>query len=234
MTKPQQPEIARSGRGEVDPSAAKTRRGGPTDSTPPAGAVPEENLPGHHPDHDQDKPEGPPPRPRARRAAATATATKTRPQQVEGEATATIADLGSARRRRPDVNERFRFQFEPRVSPLSFVLGITPMTAHAHVRDGQFHVHFGPWRMCTSLDNIEGAEVTGPYRWLKVAGPPHISLKDRGLTMATSTEQGVCVRFREPVAALLPKGLLKHPALTVTVEDAERLAQVLNQAARGT
>jgi hypothetical protein len=57
MTKPQQPEIARSGRSEVDPGAVKTRHGGPTDSTGPVGAVPEDNQPGHHPEHEQDKPE---------------------------------------------------------------------------------------------------------------------------------------------------------------------------------
>jgi hypothetical protein len=60
MTTPQQPELARSRRSAADPASAKSRAG----ARPPAGAsrapVPEENLPGHHPEHDQDKPEGPP------------------------------------------------------------------------------------------------------------------------------------------------------------------------------
>lgn len=58
MTKPQQPELARSGRGEVDPAAAKTRH---ADGPPPVsgnpGPVPEHNRPGHHPEREQDKPD---------------------------------------------------------------------------------------------------------------------------------------------------------------------------------
>lgn len=61
MSKPQQPELARSGRGATDPHAVKTEL-----TAPPQGAgerelggpVPADNLPGHHPEHDQDKPDG--------------------------------------------------------------------------------------------------------------------------------------------------------------------------------
>ncbi|HZU79077.1 MAG TPA: hypothetical protein VE991_04110 [Acidimicrobiales bacterium] len=60
MSKPQQPEMERHGLGEVDPSAAKTRHGGPTDERGNTGPVPEANRPGHHPEHEQDKPERPP------------------------------------------------------------------------------------------------------------------------------------------------------------------------------
>jgi len=60
MTKPQQPEIRRSGRGATDDDAAKAKA---TGSAPPpegnAGPVPEANLPGHHPDEEQDKPAPP-------------------------------------------------------------------------------------------------------------------------------------------------------------------------------
>ena len=61
MSKPQQPEAARSGRGATDPAAIKselsapTRRSGPEDD---AGPVPAENRPGHRPDEEQDKPSG--------------------------------------------------------------------------------------------------------------------------------------------------------------------------------
>jgi hypothetical protein len=228
VTKPQQPEIARSGRSEVDPAAVKTRHGGPTDATPPTGPVPEDNLPGHHPDQEQDKPAGPPPRPRARRATgtaaatrATATATKTA-DRVEGQATATITDLTTASAaEKPAAKGSFRFHFEPRVGPFAYALGITPWTTGVEVADDELRVRFGALNLKTPLDNIVGAEITGPYRFFKVAGPPHLSLADRGLTLATSTKQGVCVRFRKPV------GLLRHPGLTVTVEDADRLVELL-------
>jgi len=61
MTTPQQPELARSRRSEADPASAKARTGGPTTEKGRLGPVPEDNLPGHHPQHEQDKPEGPPP-----------------------------------------------------------------------------------------------------------------------------------------------------------------------------
>jgi hypothetical protein len=93
-------------------------------------------------------------------------------------------------------------------------------------------VAFGPWEVVTPLTNVADAEVTGPYFWLKVIGPAHLSMRDRGLTFATNDRQGVCIRFREPVPGALPLPWLRHPALTITVEDAERLAEVLGEAAQ--
>lgn len=59
MANPQQPELARSRKTDLDPDRIGTelesrktpRSGGPT------GPVPAENQPGHHPDRDQDKPD---------------------------------------------------------------------------------------------------------------------------------------------------------------------------------
>ena len=56
MSNPQQPEIRRSGRGEVVEDAVKSRHGGPTDESGDSGPVPEDNQPGHHPQSEQDKP----------------------------------------------------------------------------------------------------------------------------------------------------------------------------------
>lgn len=205
MTKPQQTELARSGRGEVDPAAVKTRRGGPTDETAPVGAIPEDNLPGHRPEHDQDKPEGPPPKPRPR-----------------------AIDLTDDRRQQQaEVNESFDFDFEARMRPFSLAFGVAPWTTGVDVADGELRVRFGPWSVRTPLDNIDGAEVTGPYSFVKVAGPARLSFADGGATFATSTRKGVCIRFKKPVTALAPGGLLKHPALTVTVTDPEALAAAL-------
>src|SRR4051794_13464468 len=57
MAKPQQPELHRSGKGATDPASAKSHidTGGP-DTDAGTGPIPEDNLPGHHPDHEQDKP----------------------------------------------------------------------------------------------------------------------------------------------------------------------------------
>ena len=57
MAKPQQPELHRSGKGATDPASAKSHvdTGGATTDAG-TGPIPEDNLPGHHPDHEQDKP----------------------------------------------------------------------------------------------------------------------------------------------------------------------------------
>jgi hypothetical protein len=70
-------------------------------------------------------------------------------------------------------------------------------------------------------------EPTGPYQWWKVAGPPHISLADRGITFATRTTGGLCIRFREAVPAALPTSALRHPAATVTVASPTSLSEAL-------
>jgi hypothetical protein len=70
--------------------------------------------------------------------------------------------------------------------------------------------------------------VTGPYAIPKVIGPPHLSFGDRGLTFASNPDAGTCVRFHQPVAGIDPFGLLRHPGLTVTVEDPEALAGLLD------
>ncbi len=65
MSKPQQPELHRSGLGATDPASAKANPEVNPDvgGEDAGGPVPEDNLPGHRPEHDQDKPEGPPPEP---------------------------------------------------------------------------------------------------------------------------------------------------------------------------
>jgi hypothetical protein len=60
MSKPQQPELHRSGRGATDPHSAKAKVSGAESEEGDAGPVPVDNQPGHRPEHDQDKPEGPP------------------------------------------------------------------------------------------------------------------------------------------------------------------------------
>jgi hypothetical protein len=56
MTTPQQPELRRSGRGEVDPRSAKAKVDLVNDADDAPGPVPPANQPGHRPKHDQDKP----------------------------------------------------------------------------------------------------------------------------------------------------------------------------------
>jgi hypothetical protein len=124
--------------------------------------------------------------------------------------------------------DRFDFAFSRVLSWPLALLGVSPWTAHVDVTDEDLSVRFGPWSLTTPRSNVEGASVTGPYLPFRVLGA-HVSLADRGVTFGTSWRRGVCVRFREPVAAALPSGLLRHPAVTVTVEDPERLAALLER-----
>jgi hypothetical protein len=128
--------------------------------------------------------------------------------------------------------DRFDFEFSQPLSWPLALLGVTPWTAHVEVTDEELAVRFGPWSLTTPLSNVEGASVTGPYLPFKVLGP-HISLADRGVTFGTSWRRGVCVRFRTPVAAALPTPLLRHPAVTVTVAEPERLVALLERAPVG-
>ena len=119
----------------------------------------------------------------------------------------------------------FRFTTPYRVAGLPF--GITPSTAMVQIGDGELGVRFGPWRVRTGLANVTSTAVTGPFGFLKTAGPAHLSLADRGLTMATNGARGLCITFREPIPGIEPTGNLRHPAITVTVADCRGLAAAL-------
>lgn len=122
---------------------------------------------------------------------------------------------------------RIPFLFETRYRVAGLPFGVTPSSAYLELDDDTLLVRFGPWRVETPRANIAGAGVTGPYSFVKTAGSAHLSLADRGLTFATNDRAGVCLRFREPVRGMDPFGLLRHPGLTVTVEQPEELVDHL-------
>jgi hypothetical protein len=119
----------------------------------------------------------------------------------------------------------FRFDGAYQLAALPF--GVTPATTSVTVEAGELVVRFGLWRLRTPLANVAGTEATGPYSFVKTAGPAHLSFTDRGVTFATNGERGLCIRFREPVRALDPTGRLVHPGATVTVDDVDGLAAEL-------
>jgi hypothetical protein len=172
------------------------------------GPVPEENQPGHHPKVDQDKPTGPPPTPKAARAKAAPAAA--------GPETAPAAG-----------SREFAFAFDPLMAPVAALVGVLPSNSGVEVTDDEVVVRFGRWSMRVPRGDVESATVTGPYSMLKVAGPPRLSLADRGITFATNRDAGVCIALRRPHKGIEPIGLVKHPGLTVTVADPDELCRVL-------
>jgi hypothetical protein len=129
---------------------------------------------------------------------------------------------------------RHEFRFDPPLDVAWRLLGVTPTNAYVEVVDSTVTARFGPWCVQTELANVESARVTGPYRWYRVVGPPRLSFVDRGLTFASNTREGVCIRFRTPVAGALPSTWIRHPGLTVTVEDGAALAELLSDIATRT
>ena len=69
--------------------------------------------------------------------------------------------------------------------------------------------------------------LTGPYRFVKTAGPARLGITDRGLTFATNSRAGVCLEFAEPITGIDPLGKIKHPNFTLTPSDCAGLAAAL-------
>jgi hypothetical protein len=122
--------------------------------------------------------------------------------------------------------DTFEFGFAERYRPMLRLIGVTPNTALVTVSDEELRVRFGRWRLSTPVDNIEGLEQSGDYRWFKAIGARG-SFADKGVTFGTNTDRGVCVRFREPVSALLPGNVMAHPGMTVTVSDPDGFTAAL-------
>ena len=122
---------------------------------------------------------------------------------------------------------QFAFRFDPAFRPLLALLGVRPETAWVRVDADELLVRFGPWRLRTPRANVTGVEQGGPYRWWRAIGP-HLSLADAGVTFGSSTAGGLCVRFAEPVPALLPGSWPRHPGATLTVVDPDDLGRALN------
>ena len=125
-------------------------------------------------------------------------------------------------------SRKFRFAFDPAYLRICWLFGITESRAVLTVNGRELTARFGPWLLSTTVDNVTSTSITGPYAYLKTAGPAHLSFSDRGLTFATNGRSGVCLEFREPVPGIDPFGLIRHPNLTVTVADTAGLIELLS------
>jgi len=168
--------------------------------------IPEGNRPGHRPDVIPDKP------------------------LVPADAYAVEVDpLPPAPELDEGLSVTHQFAFDPLMLPAAAAVGVIGRTTSVEVDAEELRIRFGPWSLRTPIDNIAQAETTGPYAFVRVVGPPHLGLRDRGVTFATNRKVGLCIRFHEPVAAIEPFGLLRHPAATVTVADPIALGRDLDR-----
>jgi hypothetical protein len=122
---------------------------------------------------------------------------------------------------------RFPFRFDSAYRRLARPFGVTPERAWVELREGQFEARFGRWRVCTPVSNIAVVEATGPYSFLKTAGPARLAVTDRGLTF--NGERGVRISFHSPVPGIDRSGRIHHPELTVTVLDIDGLMSALTR-----
>jgi len=129
---------------------------------------------------------------------------------------------------RPRDVVRFAFAFADVYRLAALPFGVRPENAWVEVGERTLRATFGRWLVETPLANITSVSVTGPYRFVKTAGPPRLGITDRGLTFATNGDRGVCIEFARPVWGFDRLGLIRHPNLTLTVDDVERLATLLS------
>lgn len=120
----------------------------------------------------------------------------------------------------------FAFAFDPRYTTVLRAAGITPARALLTVDEQELRVRFGLLTLTTPRGNIRTAEVTGPHTPVRAIGV-RMSLSDRGLTFGSAVERTTCIQFHQPVRAR-PVDIASHPALTVSVDDPEGLAELLN------
>lgn len=128
------------------------------------------------------------------------------------------------------ARRRFDLAFAGPFELVDRLLQVRPDTAYVELGEEDLIIRFGHWTLRTTIDNVRDVSVTGPYAWWKTIGPPRLSVKDRGITFATTASRGVCISFAETVPAALPIAWLRHPAATVTVADPEALVEALEQA----
>jgi len=126
----------------------------------------------------------------------------------------------------------YDFRYDWPVAGASLLAGALPRATEVEVGETHLRIRYGVWSLRTELTNVAGVTLSGPYSPAKVGGPPRLSLRDRGVTFATTTVGGVCIAFHRPVRAVDPLGLVRHPAATVTVEDPEALKTELEAAVR--
>jgi hypothetical protein len=113
----------------------------------------------------------------------------------------------------------FSFAFDPGLLRWARWFGVLPTRSFVTLDARGLEACFGPWRLATPWANVTSIERTGPYRAWKVAGGARLSLSDRGLTFSATAAAGACLRFRRPERGLDPLGILRHPGLTLGVDD---------------
>src|SRR3954454_13623620 len=93
----------------------------------------------------------------------------------------------------------YEVAFAPAYRLPALLFGVLPGTTGVALGPQGLRVRFGPWRLRTTIANTADARTTAGFRWVKTAGPAHLSFSDRGVTFATNGDPAACVTFHTPV-----------------------------------
>jgi uncharacterized protein YndB with AHSA1/START domain len=126
-----------------------------------------------------------------------------------------------------EVVREFDFAFSPAYAAAARPFGITAATTSVEVGPRWLYVRYGPWKLLTPRANVVAARLTGDFNFVKTAGPPHLSMSDRGVTMTSNGDRALCLEFAQPVTAIDTTGVIRHPGATLAVADPEALAAAL-------
>lgn len=119
------------------------------------------------------------------------------------------------------AHNRFQIRVGRRSRPVLSLFGVRPGNAYVDL-DGDIDARFGFFRVRTPVSNLASWRIEGPWLWITAIGV-RTSLRHRDVTFGGNHRGGVRVDFNQPVRF----GLLRIPALYVTVEDLEGFAAAL-------
>lgn len=125
--------------------------------------------------------------------------------------------------------QRFWFRFDGKYRWVLAALGVWPDRAWAEIDGDVVRVRFGRWLLETPVENVAETTISGPYQGYRAIGV-RWSFSDGGLTFGTNTERGLCLRFHEPVAGGTPFEAIKHPGLTLTLDEPELFGNAIARA----
>ncbi len=119
--------------------------------------------------------------------------------------------------------QRFAYRLAPRSGWVLWLFGVhDPEDAYVDLHDDRLVARFG-WSTATiPLSNLRSWRIEGPWRWITAIGVRR-SIRHADLTFGGSPAGGVRLDFHESIRV----GFLQAPALYVTVQDLEGLAEAL-------
>jgi hypothetical protein len=124
------------------------------------------------------------------------------------------------------VSQFFPFKFDKRWAAMFVTLRVSERDGVTIDDDGTLRATFGPFKVTTTVDNIDHTDITGPHRWYTAVGA-RLSFADDGLTFGTNHRRGLCLGFVEKIPRVI--GFKDHSSLWVSVADPEGLAAAIGR-----